>query len=78
MVARSHFPNPLLSVEGIVNLLILDSLPPQAGEFSLLVFLVKRQIPLTWMFLLERLQLQLDLPLSMKHKGFLEAWQQYL
>ena len=39
MVARSHLPNPLLSVEGIVNLLILDSLPPQAGDFSLPVLL---------------------------------------
>ena len=65
----------MFSVEGIVNLLILDSFPPQARDFSLLVLLVKRQIPLTWRCLHERFQLQLDLLLSMKHKGFLKAWQ---
>ena len=74
VVARPHLANSVLSVGFIVNL-FLDSFPPHTWDFSPEALLVEAQIPLTWTGLLLLEKLQLDLLLSMKQEGFVEAWQ---
>ena len=58
-----------------MNLLIRDSFLPQAWDFPSPALLVQGRVPSVLGGLLLLVWLELDLLLSMKHKGFFEAWQ---